>query len=334
MSYSILRVDEVEQLANRILRKNGLSAAQAEAIADVVTRAEADECRSHGLYRLPGYVAAVRSGRADGAAEPRLATARAGIVRVDGAGGFAPHAARIGRPALVEAARANGAALMMIADAHHFAALWTDVEPVVEAGLVCWAFVLGQQIVAPHGGARRLMGTNPISFGWPRQGRAPFIFDFATSAVARGEVELMQRSGRELGPGWAIAPDGAPTTDPALALEGALLPFGGHKGSALSMMVELIAGPLIGERTSGAVAELGIRDAGPPPGGVLVIAIDPAAMAYGPEQEAQAEQFFAGARQPGVRLPSDRRYAARSRTAQDGVKVDDDLLRQVTSLDV
>jgi delta1-piperideine-2-carboxylate reductase len=332
MAYSILSTGEVGQLARRVLDRNGFSPAQAEAIADVVTRAEADECRSHGLYRLPGYVASVRSGRADGRAEPTLDRPIPGLARVDGRRGFAPLANWVGRPGLIAAARSNGIGLMMIRHCHHFSALWADVEPIVAEGLVCWAYVIGQLSVAPHGGSQRLMGTNPICFGWPRPQGDPFIFDFATSAVARGEVELMMRDKKNLGSGWAIAPDGSPTTDPALALQGALLPFGGYKGSALSMMVELIAGPLIGERTSRAVADLGIVDEGPPPGGALLIAIDPAAMAYGADQQEQAEHFLAGALQPGARLPSARRYAARLRTAHEGVRIDDRLLQKVTSL--
>lgn len=332
MSTSIFSVGQLRDLVRRVLDSNGFSPAQAGAIADTVTSAEADECRSHGLYRVPGYVAAVRSGRANGRAEPYLERPLPGIAQVDGDGGFAPLASQVGRPGLITAARTNGIGLLMIRHCHHFSALWADVEPVVAEGLVCWAYVIGQLSVAPHGGTERLMGTNPICFGWPRPDGDPFVFDFATSAVARGEVELMRQNGKPLGQNWAIGPDGRPTTDPALALQGALLPFGGYKGSALSMMVELIAGPLIGELTSRAVADLDIRDAGPPPGGVLLIAIDPAAMAYGSRQQAEAERFFAGARQPGARLPSERRYAARLRTAREGIRIDNRLLQQVMTL--
>ena len=86
--------------------------------------------------------------------------------------------------------------------------------------------------VAPAGGTKPLFGTNPMSFAWPRPGGPPFCFDMATSASARGEIQIRMRDGRQLPEGWAIGPDGKPTTDPRQALLGAQLPFGGFKGSS------------------------------------------------------------------------------------------------------
>jgi LDH2 family malate/lactate/ureidoglycolate dehydrogenase len=241
----------------------------------------------------------------------------------------------VGVAALIDAAKHNGIAALALTNCYHYSALWHDLDPIVDAGLACWAFTVGQCIVAPHGGNRRLMGTNPIAFGWPRAGQRPFVFDFATSAVARGEIELMGRAGKALPPGWAIDAAGEPTLDAAQALAGALLPFGGHKGSALSMMVELIAGPLIGEPTSRAAAALDNGDGGPPLGGELLIVMSPEVFTSGMAHDSHehAETFFAQAReQPGVRLPSDRRHAARQRSEQYGVGMPDALLQELARL--
>ena len=140
---------------------------------------------------------------------------------------------------------------------------------------------------------------------------------------------------KALPPGWAIDAAGEPTLDPAQALAGALLPFGGYKGSALSMMVELIAGPLIGEPTSRAAAALDNGDGGPPLGGELLIAMSPEVFNAGQPDawHEQAESFFAEARrQPGIRLPSDRRHDARERSERDGVGVSDSLLKELARL--
>lgn len=335
MSTMVLTLNEINAMACRVLQVNGASPEQAQAVAKVVTMAEADECRSHGIYRLPGYVAALRSGRANGVAQPSVKAVTPSLIRVNGDRGFAPLASAAGRKELIAAARANGMAAMAIGNSHHFSALWADMEPLVEAGLVCWTFVVGQCSVAPWGGAQRLMGTNPIGFGWPREDDHHYIFDFATSAVARGEVELRMQANEILPEGWAIGPDGAPTTDPAVALQGALLPFGGYKGSALSMMVELIAGPLIGELTSRKVADLDIMDGGPPPGGQLYMVFDPNAVSPSYDWKAAAEGFFADARrQPGLRLPSDRRYEARARTRLGGVAAPVELVDRIRALSV
>ncbi|SNR33509.1 oxidoreductase [Paracoccus sediminis] len=326
-----LMPSEIRDLVVSVLAANGLGDEAAQAVADVVARAEADDCRSHGLYRVEGYVAALRSGRVNPAAQPCLHRLKPALVRVDGDRGFAPHAADIARPHLVAAARANGIAALAITNTHHFSALWADLERLAEAGLVAWGFVVGQCAVAPHGGTAPLMGTNPIAFCWPRPDGLPFVFDLATSAAARGEVELRRLAGETLPEGWAIDAQGAPTADPGAALSGALLLFGGHKGSALSMMVELIAGPLIGEMTSRQVAALGQDDGGPPPGGQLILAVDPSSVSSGALRA--GEGFFAdAAAQPGLRLPSDRRYAARARSAATGVRVPCVLLDRIRAL--
>ncbi|MBZ7926547.1 Ldh family oxidoreductase [Ensifer adhaerens] len=326
-----MSLNDIHELSLHAFNGARFSAEQAQAVAQVVTRAEADHCRSHGLYRVPGYVSAVRSGRANGRATPSVQHQAASVLYVNGDRGFAPLAAEAGRSELIAVAKRQGIAAMALGNTHHFSALWADLEPIVDAGLVAWCFVVGQCAVAPHGGRSRLMGTNPIGFGWPRPDGGSFIFDFATSAAARGEVELKRLADERIPEGWGVDAEGLPTTDPAEALAGALLPFGGYKGSALSMMVELIAGPLIREKTSREVAGLGITDGGPPPGGELYVVIDPAA--FGSDARTIGETFFNEATsQPGVRLPSARRHAARLETHRNGVEVPSELIRQIEDL--
>ncbi|HRK24553.1 MAG TPA: Ldh family oxidoreductase [Beijerinckiaceae bacterium] len=330
-----MTVAEAEAFAINILSANGLVEHQAGPIARAMALAEAAEVRSHGLYRLIGYVGSIRSGRVNPSARPQLQTIAGSFLRVDGDNGFAPAAHGIGAPALIEAARTNGIAALALTNCYHFSALWHDLDPLVNAGLACWAFTLGQCIVAPHGGTRRLMGTNPIAFGWPREGEDPFLFDFATSVVARGEIELMRRAGKDLPEGWGLDAAGMPTRDPQAALAGALLPFGGYKGSALSMMVELLAGPLIGEPTSLEAAALDNGDGGPPLGGELLIAMSPDLFNRGLANDwrQQAEMFFAEARkQPGLRLPSDRRHGALRHNAEAGIRISKALLEELTNL--
>lgn len=113
-----------------------------------------------------------------------------------------------------------------------------------EAGLVGLACTPSHAWVAPAGGTRPLFGTNPIAFGWPRRDKPPFIVDMATSAAARGEIQLHQRAGKALPEGWGIDSQGQPTTDAAEVLNGAMLTFGGHKGSALRQWLSCWPGRL------------------------------------------------------------------------------------------
>ncbi|MBZ9937967.1 Ldh family oxidoreductase [Mesorhizobium sp. BR1-1-16] len=320
-----LSLDAVAALARRILLANGVSAAQAEPIVRTVTAAERDECRSHGLYRLLTYIRSVRLGQADGNAEPTVHDDGGALVRVEGYRGFAPLAFDRGRALLVEKARRNGIAALIMRDCHHNSALWAEVEPLAaEDGISAIAFNPTHSWVTPSGGSRPLFGTNPIAFSWPRPGAEPFVFDFATSAVARGEMELHRRGGRPIPLGWAVDVDGQPTTDAASGLDGAMLPFGGYKGTGIQIMIELLAGAMIGDAMSyqSSIADAG--HGGVPLHGELIIAFDPVRFRAGRDGDpfGDAEGLFErfGA-QPGARLPSERRYAARRRTAVAGVLV-------------
>ncbi|HZU64062.1 MAG TPA: Ldh family oxidoreductase, partial [Novosphingobium sp.] len=203
-----------------------------------------------------------------------------------------------------------------------------------EAGLCALSCTPSHAWVAPAGGTRPLFGTNPIAFAWPRAGALPFVFDLATSAAARGEIELHRLAGLPIPAGWALDGDGQPTTDAAAAMAGAMLPFGGHKGSALAAMVELLAGPLIGDLTSAASLAADAGRGASPLGGQLILALDPAGFLGGAAAGAlaQAEALFAGMRDQGARLPGERRHAARARSLREGMAVDGALLARIRAL--
>ncbi len=315
-----MTLDEVHELAVRVLSRHGCDADNAGAVADVLTAAERDGCHAHGLMRLAGYVASLKSGKVNGKASPSVKQLAPSVIQVNGDSGYAPLALARGRQPLIDAAKANGIAALALVDIHHFAALWTEVEPLAEAGLCALACVSYKPAVIPAGGTKPLYGTNPVAFGWPRQGKPPLIFDQASSVMARGEVMLAAREGKPLPAGVGVDADGEPTTDPNEVLDGALLAFGGHKGSSIAMMVELFAGALIGECFSFEAAERDNNDGGPPSGGELIIAIDPNRFGDADGWSAHAETLFARIEaQAGARLPSARRYRERATHVQDGI---------------
>nr|WP_253201404.1 Ldh family oxidoreductase [Sphingomonas quercus] len=317
-----MSLDEVASLSRAILSKHGLAADHVEAVARTIVAGERDECASHGVYRLLVCVNTLRSGGVVADAVPVVDDVAPALVRVDAGGGFAQLAFERGLPVLVEKARRNGIAAMGLNHCVHFAALWPEVEAVTAHGLVTLACTPSHAWVAPAGGTRPVFGTNPIAFGWPRP-EGSFVFDFATSAVARGEIELHRRAGKPIPYGWGLDADGQPTTDAAAALAGAMLTFGGHKGSALSAMIELIAGPLIGDLTSAESIALDAGAGSSPIGGELILAIDPAGFlgAEAASHIARAEALFDNITSQGARLPSERRFAARARSIADGVRV-------------
>jgi delta1-piperideine-2-carboxylate reductase len=326
MSDSVnMTLDEVHAITKQLLLAQGFSDRHAQAIARTVTAAERDECRHHGLFRISFYVSALRAGQASPDAEPTLSKLAPGVVKVDAHRGFSPLALERGDEPLATLASQQGIAALVVNNALNVAALWPEVERLAERGLVAFAYVSAIPYVAPAGGTKPVFGTNPMAFAWPRLNRPPLVFDQASSASARGEIQLRLRDGKSLPEGRAIGPDGRPTTDPKIALSGAQLPFGGVKGSSIALMVELLAGPLLGDVLSFEAGEDDQAKTGAPCGGELVVAIDPARCAGrldGTAQLVHAEKLFAKIlEQEGARLPSDRRYEARRRTAVEGVRV-------------
>ena len=334
-----LTLGEIHALAMEIFTAHGLSDDHATAITDTITAAERDECKSHGLFRVPGYMASVKSGKVTPDSMPTVQDLAPGVVQVNAHNGFAPLALKMGRRPLAEKARAQGIAALALVNGYHFAALWPETEALAEQGLVAFAFTSFKPCVAPAGGIRPLYGTNPIAFAWPRAvGRPPLVFDQATAASARGEIMIHERDGKPIPEGWAIDPDGNPTTDPTEGLAGAQLSFGGYKGAAIGLMIELLAGALIGDVFSYEAGANDNGDGGPVKGGEFMMAIDPSRCTGGganghETQLAHAEGLFEKIlEQDGARLPSDRRYAARKRTPTDGVTIPQSLYHTLLRL--
>ncbi len=327
-----MSIEEARKLVEQCLTKNGCSADNSRDIASVIVAAEADGCISHGLFRVPGYVSSLRSGKVDGKATPKIAKTGAATLRIDGGGGFAPPAHSAARQLIVDMARSNGVVVAAFVNIYHYSALWADIEPLCSENLCALAFTSYLPSVAPSGGTKPVFGTNPMAFGWPRETRKPMIFDQASSVVARGDVMLAARDGHQMPNGVGIDPLGRHTTDPNQILQGAMLPFGGYKGSAIALMIELLAGPLIGECLSFEAAENDNRDGGPPRGGELVIALSPDRIGKSDWPSHGEKLFDKVLQQPNTRLPADRRYANREKSKSDGLEISKDAIARIETL--
>ena len=187
--------------------------------------------------------------------------------------------------------------------------------------------------VVPHGADRPLFGTNPIAFAAPRADGEPIVFDLATSAIAHGDVQIAARKGERLPPGMGVDGLGQPTQDPKAILEGgALLPFGGHKGSALSMMVELLAAALTGGNFSFEFDWSNHPGAKTPWTGQLLIVIDPS-KAAGQSFAERSQELVRQMHGVGLkRLPGDRRHQQRAKASTEGIKLDAQTLADLREL--
>lgn len=311
MNTTELTLDEVYTLARTALLKAGSSEEMADVVADTVMRAERDGSLSHGLFRIPGYVASLKSGKVNANADPKVESVTPVMIRCDADNGYAPLAHARCLDTLVAAAKQYGIGMLSIVRSHHFAALWPETEALAEQGLAAFTCVNYMPMVAPYGAKEKLYGSNPVSFAWPRPGSTPVVFDMATAAMAMGDVQIAARDNHEVPIGTGLDKSGEMTTDPKEILEGMLLPFGGYKGSHIAMMVELLAGPLVGETVSFETAKTDNNDGGPPAGGQFILALSPAITSGSDDWAGAANAFFDKLKSLDVRLPGERRHRNR-----------------------
>ena len=326
-----LKLDEIFDLAKKTLLANECDNETASVLADLVMKAERDGSLSHGLFRLPAYVSGLKSGKINGKARPEVKKISPSIIKVLGKNCLAPMVLNKGLPELIKTAKENGVAVLAINNSHHMAAMWPETEAVAEEGLVAFACTSYKPAVAPAGAIKPLFGTNPISFAWPRPGKTPVVFDMATASMAMGEVQVAKREGHKVPLGTGLTKEGKETTDPGkIADGGVLLPFGGYKGSGIAMMVELLAGALVGDNFSFETAAKDNNDGGPPSGGEFILAISPDKIS-GSGWDKHADEFFKKmSSMEGVRLPGERRH--KNRLDKGPRKINEELVNKIKSL--
>ena len=326
-----LSLDEIFELAKKTLLANGCDEENASILSETIMKAERDGSLSHGLFRLPAYVTGLKSGKIDGKARPEIKKISSSVIKVFGNNCLAPMVLSKSIPELVKAAKENGIAVLAINNSHHMAAMWPETEAIAEQGLVAFACTSYKPAVAPAGAIKPLFGTNPISFAWPRKGKTPVVYDMATASMAMGEVQVAKREGHKVPLGTGLTKDGKETTDPAqIADGGVLLPFGGYKGSTIAMMVELLAGALVGDNFSYETAAKDNNDGGPPSGGEFILAISPDKLS-GNDWNKHSEEFFDKMKSmEGVRLPGERRH--KNRLDKGPRKINEELINKIKSL--
>jgi delta1-piperideine-2-carboxylate reductase len=317
--------DALAGLVARAFELHGCSAEVARVIAGNMVTAEQDGAKSHGVFRIPAYLSSLDAGWVNGKAEPVIEDVAPAMLRGDGNNGFALPLLERARPALLSKARTNGIALLTVRNAHHFSAVWPDIEPFAREGFIAMGMINSMASVVPHGGHRKLYGTNPLGFAAPRASGDPLVFDQASSALSNGDVQIAAREGHQLPPDSGVDRDGNPTTDPQAVLDGgSLLSFGGYKGSSIGMMMEIMAAGLAGGRFSHEVDFSQHPGAATPNTAQTYIVIDPGRGAV-TDFTARIEGLIAEIHDAGQeRLPGDRRYANRREAVVNGLPLSDE----------
>jgi uncharacterized oxidoreductase len=239
-----------------IFKAAGSSTEEAGIVADHLVEANLKGHDSHGVIRAAKYADWVAAGELIPNRHAEIVTDRPAMLVVDGGFGYGQV---IGKEAMQlgdERARRNGLCAIGIRNSGHLGRIGAWAEQLAQAGLASVHFVNTSGygiLVAPHGGSDRRLSANPIAAGVPVPGKVPIVLDIATSVVAEGKIQIARNRGEQLKPGLVIDGSGKPTTDPATFYgnpPGAIFPFGGHKGSGLSLFCEILAGSLTGGASS------------------------------------------------------------------------------------
>ncbi len=317
-----LTLAEIEDLAFRALVAAGTTEANARPLAVATAATEADGVASHGLAYIPIYCEHVQCGKVDGAAQPALSQPRPGVVNVDAATGFAHPAIDLGFGALISAAREQGIAALAIRNSYNCGVLGYHTFRLAQAGLVGLGFTNAPASIAPSGGAKPVVGTNPFSIAAPgADGQPALLIDQSASTIAKSEVMKHAREGKPIPVGWALDADGNPTTDPNVGLKGSMAPSGGYKGVGIALLTEVMAAALTGATLGLNASPFSGTAGGPPRTGQFFISIDPTATAGDAFASGLNGLVDAIRSQSGAHLPGDGRLGKRKQAETDGVAV-------------
>lgn len=309
-----LGVDEARELSRSALRGIGYAEEDARIITDHVMDAALCGYEYSGLAKILNVP---ESPRFKLPCRPMTVLHETDVsIAYDGGNNVGMVALYHAAEAAITKARVPGFSLVAVTNAWMSGRSAYFVEMIARAGLVVIHTASSSRAVAPVGGTRPVLGTNPIAFGIPTSGN-PLIFDMGTSAFMMTELMLRERLGELLPEGVALGPDGTPTQDPAAVKRGALLPFGGHKGFGLGLMVQalgLLAGSALDAESDN---------------GYLFIAFKPELLMPADDFKRQIsgliERIKATPRQPGVdeiRIPSERAFRSRERALRNGIEID------------
>jgi len=279
-------------LCNRALNSVHASPQAVEAVTDALMWCELHGIASHGFNMLPTYLERAKSGGIDSQAKPVISHQRGALLSMDGCGTFGQFIAHSAVEQAITLAKDHGAGIVSVFNGNHAGALGRFTQLLAEAGLIGFMAHNSNPVVAPFGGRKAAIGTNPLSFAFPGS-KFPVLVDLATSATAKGKLYDLARTGDEIPAGLALNADGEPTTSLAEALKGILLPLGGPKGYSLAIAIEMLTGVLSGGALGPDIPSFHKAPDKPQGVSMLVLAIDPVGLIPLDEFKARAAQLEA-----------------------------------------
>ena len=323
-----LMAEPLRRLVRAIFEAAGCQPGEAECVARHLVEANLTGHDSHGIVRIPWYFQAMRTGTLLTNREPRIVVDTDTMAILDGQCGFGHVMARHATKLAIDKASKHGIATVGLRNSGHIGRVGDWAEMAAEAGMVSLCFVSTSGagiIVAPHGGSQRRINANPIAIGIPVPGGSTVLADLSTCTIAHGKIVIAGHEGQTVPENCIIDAEGRPTNDPDVFHgdpPGAILPFAGHKGYALSIVVELLANVL----TGGGCAR---QDAKGFEQSMLIIVLDPTRLQTQDAFAAEAQhltEFVKSSRtvEPDgeILMPGEPEQRSRTERLGDGIPID------------
>jgi len=331
------RVDagELLELVTEVFQRCGMSQADAGLLADSLVVADRGGVHSHGVLRVPEYVKKLTKDGVDPKGQPRVVREFGACLVVDGGNSMGQISAHFAMEKAMEKAETTGVGAAAIRGSNHCGAMAYFAEQALPRAMIGMATTNALPTMAPWGGAERILGINPLAVAIPTGQEPPIVYDAAFSGSSHGKIRIHHQKGLPLPEGWALDREGRPTTDPAAAIDGLLMPIGGFKGTSLAMIMGMLSSMLSGACYG---TELGNMEDGPRSGqdGHFVAAIKVAAFEdvarFKERVDRAIQQVHACRRAPGVErlyMPGEKEFLSRQAYERDGIP-----LNQVTLSDL
>jgi LDH2 family malate/lactate/ureidoglycolate dehydrogenase len=236
-----------------VYRSAGVPEADARLVADSLVQADLWGHQSHGVLRTGWYLARLESGVMAAETRPHLVVDSGAVAVIEGNKGIGQVLTAHGAREAIRRAKIHGIAAVAVRNSNHFGTCMYYTRMGADAGCVMLLTTNGGPAMAPWGGNKKIVGTNPWSVASPAGRYPPLLMDMANTAVARGKIYLARQRHERIPQGWAIDSAGRPTTDPQAAIDGIILPMAAHKGYAIAVAMDMLSGVLSGSSFLSAV---------------------------------------------------------------------------------
>jgi LDH2 family malate/lactate/ureidoglycolate dehydrogenase len=310
---------------------------QAARVAAILVWCDLIGRQTHGTWRLAILCKRVELGLVSCPCRPKIESGAPGVLSMDGDNGFGLMVSELAMNHAIDAARQVGIGVVGVRNSNFFGAGAFYGNQAATAGMIGIATSNSVPQVAAIGGRRQVLGTNPFAFGAPRRNGRHFLLDMATSGLAGSTTRRLIERNEPLPEGFAIDAEGRPVTDPRKVKEGALLPFGGHKGYGLALMVEILSGVLTGAGISDEVKSMYRDFEGGGNNGHFIVALDirrlmPLDRWYDRLEHMLEMLRASGPESPGVRYPGEGRWDAYAEGVQLGVALEESTVEALAKL--